>query len=185
MHDAEIVASFLARNEQAIKEVETKYGSMLKALANGILKKPEDVEEIVNDTLLAAWQSIPPNTPKNLKTYLGRIVRGKAISRYRTLTAQKRSAGVPEILTELEDCIPAPADVESTAEANEVSAFINEWLDGLSKEDAALFVRRYWYGESVKELADKLGVSPMKLTQRLYSLRRKLRAFLERRGVSI
>ena len=185
MHDAEIVASFLARDEQAIKETESKYGAFIKALAKNVLKTPEDAEEIVNDTLLAAWQSIPPKTPKNLKTYLGRIARGKAISRYRTLAAQKRGAGEPEILTELNDCIPSPEGVESAAEANEVSAFINEWLDGLSKEDSALFVKRYWYGESVKELAEELGVSPVKLTQRLFALRKKLKAFLERRGVSI
>jgi RNA polymerase sigma-70 factor (ECF subfamily) len=184
MRDAEIIASFLARDEQAIKEVESKYGAFIRNLAKNILKKPEDAEEIANDALLAAWESIPPKTPKNLKTFLGRLVRDKALSRYRALNSQKRGAG-SELLDELEDCIPAPEAVEETVEANELSAFINEWLEALPKEDSALFVRRYWYGETVGELSEKLGVSPKRLSQRLYELRKKLKVFLERKGITI
>lgn len=185
MRDAEIVMSFLARDEQAIKETQSKYGAFLTALAKNILKKPEDAEEIALDALLAAWESIPPKEPKNLKTFLGRIVRDKALSRYRALNAQKRGAGSLELLTELSDCVPAPQGVEETAEANELTALIEEWLRSLPEEESALFVRRYWYGESVGELSEKLGVSPKKLSQRLYVLRKKLRAFLERREISI
>lgn len=185
MRDAEIIASFLARDEQAIRETESKYGAFCRALARNILKRPEDAEEIANDALLAAWQSIPPKTPNNLKTFLGRIVRDKALSRYRALKAQKRGAGSLELLTELEDCIPSPAGVEELAEANELTGFINEWLDQLPKEEAALFVKRYWFGESAEELAKKLGCSHLKLSQRLFALRKKLKVFLERKGVLI
>ena len=184
MRDAEIVASFLARDEQAIRETESKYGAFIRALAKNILCKPEEAEEIANDALLAAWESIPPKNPQNLKTFLGRIVRDKALTRYRALNAQKR-AGSLEMLTELEDCIPSPAGVEEAAEANELTSYINTWLDGLPREDAALFVKRYWYGESVWELAGKLGVPPAKLSQRLFALRKKLKVFLERKGITV
>lgn len=184
MRDAEIVASFLARDEQAIKETESKYGAFIRTMALSFLNKPEDAEEIANDALLAAWESIPPKTPKNLKTYLGRLVRDKALSRLRALNAQKRGAG-SELLCELGDCLPAPGGVEETVGANELTAFINEWLDGLNKEDAALFVKRYWYGETVGELSKKLGVSPKRLSDRLYELRKKLRVFLERKGITV
>ena len=184
MRDAEIVASFLARDEQAIEEAESKYGAFIRTLAKNILDKPEDAEETANDALLAAWESIPPKTPKDLKTYLGRLVRDKAISRLRALNAQKRGAG-SELLYELGDCVPAPGGVEETVEANELAVFINEWLDGINKEDAALFVKRYWYGESVGELAEELGVSPKRLSDRLYELRKKLRVFLERKGITV
>ncbi len=185
MSDAEIVASFLARDEQAIKETETKYGVFIRSLAFNILRTHEDAEETANDALLAAWESIPPKTPKNLKTFMGRLVRDKALSRYRALNAQKRGSGSLELLTELEDCIPSPGGVEEAAEANELSGFINEWLKSLPREDAALFVRRYWYGESAKELAGYIDTSPAKLSQRLFALRKKLRVFLEKKGAAV
>ena len=183
MRDAEIVAKFLARDEQAIKETEIQYGAFCRTLANNILRRPEDAEEIVNDTLLAAWESIPPKTPENLKTFLGRVVRDKALSRYRALNAQKRGSGALDFFAELDDCIPARSGVEEAVEANELAGFINEWLDCLSVEDAALFARRYWYGESVSELAEKLGVSPKRASQRLYELRNRLKVFLKKKGV--
>ncbi len=185
MRDAEIVASFLARDEQAIKETEMKYGAYCRTLARNFLRTPEDAEEIVNDTLLAAWESIPPKNPKNLKTFLGRLVRDKALSRYRALNAAKRGSGSWDLLAELDDCIPSPTRVEETVIANELAAFISDWLDRLPEEDAALFTRRYWYGESVSELAEKLGVSPIRVSQRLYDLRKKLKVFLNKKGVVI
>lgn len=183
MRDAEIVASFLARDEQAIKQTEMKYGAFCRSLAFNFLRRAEDAEEIANDVLLAAWESIPPKTPSNLKTFLGRIVRDKALSRYRELKAQKRGSGYMELLSELDDCIPSASDVEDAVEANELTRFINEWLRSLPHEDSALFVKRYWSGESVSELADRLGVPPKRLSQRLYELRKKLKVFLEKKGV--
>lgn len=185
MKDAEIVASFLARDEQAIKITEMKYGAYCKTLAGNILRSPEDAEEIVNDALLAVWKSIPPKTPDNLKTFLGRIVRDKALSRYRALNAQKRGSGAAELFAELEDCIPSSSGVEEIVEANELTAFINEWLDGLSRGDSALFVKRYWYGESVGGLAEKSGSSPKSVSQKLYELRKKLKVFLTEKGVTL
>lgn len=185
MRDAEIVASFLARDEQAIRETESKYGAFCRALAGNVSLRPEDAEEVVNDALLAAWESIPPKRPENLKTFMGRLVRDKAVSRCRELHAQKRGGGSSELLTELEDCMPSPYGVEEALEAKELSEMISLWLDRLPREDAALFVRRYWYGERVRELAEKLGVSPEKLSKRLYALRRRLRVFLERNGVKV
>ena len=185
MRDAEIVALFLARDEQAIKETENKYGAFCRSLAFNILRRPQDAEETANDALLAAWESIPPKTPTNLKTFMGRIVRDKALSRYRALTAQKRGAGSSELLTELEDCIPSGSGVEEAVLANELTGFIEEWLKSLPREDAALFVRRYWYGESTGELAKMLGVHPARLSQRLFALRKKLRVFLDTKGVTV
>ncbi|MBO6061134.1 MAG: sigma-70 family RNA polymerase sigma factor [Clostridia bacterium] len=185
MRDAEIIGSFLARDEQAIKETEAKYGAFLRTLAKSILRRPEDAEEVVNDALLAVWQSIPPNEPGSLKAYLGRLTRNGAISRYRKENALRRGSGAPALLGELAECIPSPINVEESCEAEELTGFINEWLDGLPEYDRALFIRRYWYGETVGELAVRSGELPTKLSKKLYGLRKKLKVFLERKGVSV
>lgn len=185
MRDAEIVESFIARSEQAIKETETKYGAFLNRLAMNILRRREDAEEVVNDTLLAAWNSIPPKNPENLKTYLGRIVRNKAVSRYRMTAAEKRGLGAGEWFAELDECLPSAQSAEDGLLTNELTAHITDWLRSLTDEERALFVRRYYYAESVSSLAKELSVPSKQLSRRLNRLREGLKKYLEGKGVYV
>ncbi|MGM9619368.1 MAG: RNA polymerase sigma factor [Oscillospiraceae bacterium] len=185
MEDREIVALYWAREERAIAETERRYGAVLRHLAENLLGRREDAEECVSDAYHAAWRSIPPEEPQSLRAYLGRIVRNLAVSRWRAEHAQKRFGGMETLLSELSDCVPARDNVEAELETKELTALIARWLRGLDAESRALFLRRYWYGETVQALAKECGVSPSQMAQRMLRLRRKLRAALEAEGVTV
>lgn len=185
MEDRDIVALYWARDEDAIAESERKYGSLCHRIADNILSSREDAEECVSDTWHRAWSAMPEERPDSLKAFLGRIVRNLALDRFRRSHAQKRDCGIELLLSELEDCVPAPVTVERTAETHEITEWIARWLMGLSAEDRALFVRRYWYGESVGTMARERRARPNALTQRLRRLRLALRTELESKGVSL
>ena len=185
MEDEAIIALYHARSEQAITETQKKYGAFCSRIARGLLSRREDAEECVSDTWLAAWDRMPPERPGALRAFLGRIVRNLSISRYRALHAQKRFAGVELMLSELEECVPAPDTVERTLEARELAQLLEGWLNGLSPDDRALFLRRYWYGDAVQALAKACGQSPNHVSQRLRRLRLRLRAALEAEGVAL
>lgn len=127
----------------------------------------------------AAWVRIPPEYPRSLRAFLGRIVRNISISRFRGNQAQKRCQPVGTLLAELEECVPDPHTVEETTELHELSSSISRWLDGLSPEDRVLFVRRYWYGDAVKDLARRRGCTANSLALRLHRLRQQLKNHLE------
>ena len=184
MDDSVIIELYWQRSERAISETDNKYGSFCHRVAMNILRSFPDSEECVNDTYAKAWDTMPPQRPESLRAYLGRIVRNLSISRYRLLHAQKRFSGAEVLLSELGDCVPAGDSTFRTAACNELGAIISRWLDGLSREERALFLRRYWSGDSVKELAAELGVRPNALTKRLLRLREDLRRFLESEGVT-
>ena len=185
MEDREIVDLLFARSERGLDELERKYGRRLHALAMNILADRRDAEECLNDVRLAVWNAIPPEAPHSLKTYLGRVVRNLSVSRWRSQHAKKRFGGMETLLSELSDCVPSPLNVEETVEQRRLSELISAWLDTLGEVDRALFVRRYWYGEGVSELARECGCEPKRLTQRMFRLRRALRAFLEKEGVEM
>lgn len=183
MEDREIIALYHRRDEGAIRETDAKYGRLCRRVAMNILSIPEDAEECVNDTYHAAWRRMPPDMPASLGAFLGRITRNIAIDRFRADRAQKRYRGMEILLSELEDCIPAGEDTERTVEGKELSARLSDWLDGLPQEERVLFIRRYWYGDAVKELAAVRGCRPEQMAQRMFRLRKKLKAFLESEGV--
>lgn len=185
MEDLQIIELYWRRDEQAITETDGKYGPFCHRLAMNILRSFQDSEECVSDTYQKTWETIPPQKPDSLRAYLGRIVRNLSISRYRALHAQKRYSGLEVLLSELEDCVPTPDNVQRTVEAGELSGLIAAWLETWGEEDRALFLRRYWNGESVKELARAVGVSPNAMTKRLLRLRESLRVYLEREGVAV
>ena len=185
MEDVQIIDLYWQRDERAIRETDAKYGSFCHKLAMNILHSFQDSEECVSDAYGRCWDTMPEQRPGGLRAYLGAILRNLSISRYRTAHAQKRFGGAEVLLSELEDCIPAPENVQRTVEASELSAFITQWLRGLPKEDRALFVRRYWNGDGVKELAGELGVRPNALTKRLLRLREGLRRELEKEGFCV
>ena len=185
MEDRKIVDLYWQRDENAIPETAAKFGGYCRTIAYNILSDAEDAEECLNDTWLAAWNDIPPSRPNSLKAYLGRLTRNLAITRWRYAHAGKRNGGVEVLLSELEDCVPASAGVEEALEEKELSGLISRWLDGLDREDRALFVRRYWYGVRVKDLAGEAGVRENKIAQRLFRLRKELRRCLEQEGVTL
>lgn len=185
VEDGRIIELFNLRDERAVAEAEQKYGAYCRSIALNLLDMREDAEECVNDALHAAWNAIPPEAPRSLKTYLGRVVRNLSVSRWRSQHAKKRFGGMETLLSELSDCVPSPLNVEETVEQRRLSELISAWLDTLGEVDRALFVRRYWYGEGVSELARECGCEPKRLTQRMFRLRRALRAFLEKEGVEM
>lgn len=184
MEDEKIIELYNARNESAIRETESKFGKMLFGIAFNILSSREDSEETLNDTYNSAWNNIPPQNPVSLGAWLGRITRNLSISRWRKNKAQKRS-GIEIMLSELEECIPSAADTEKEAESKDAAEVVNKWLGTIKKEERLLFVRRYWYGDSVSELAEKMNTAPNKLSSKLFRLRKSLKDFLEKEGISL
>lgn len=185
MEDKQIVEMYFARDERAIKETDGKYGTFCHSIAMNILSVREDAEECVNDTYYAVWEKIPPTIPQCFAAFLGRITRNLSISRFRVMRAKKRYSGMEVMLSELEECIPAHADVERIVEASELAELISEWLESLSKRDCALFVKRYWFGEKVQDLALAAGITEAQMAQLMLKLRRSLKATLEKKGVAI
>ena len=183
MEDNQIIELYFSRDESALLETAKKYGTFCLHIAMNVLSVREDAEECVNDTYHTAWNQIPPTRPDSFKAFLGKIARNFAISKYRVLHAKKRFNGLEVMLSELNDCVPAAGDVEQAIEAKELSESINEWLGSLTAEDRALFVRRYWYGDEVRDLAKRCGISAARMSQKMLRLRRRLKSFLEEKGV--
>lgn len=181
MEDEKIVALYWARDPDAIRHTAEKYGGLCGRIAGSLLGDARDAEECVSDTYQRTWDSVPPSRPVQLAAYLGRIVRNLCLSRYRAGRAQKRYGGMEQMLEELEECLPGRESVEQELEAKELSAFLDRWLGTLGNEDRALFVRRYWYGDSVSALAKERGKTVNQVSLRLYRMRQGLREQLERR----
>lgn len=186
MNDSEIIELYTARNENAVTQTDLKYGRYCRYIAFNILKNDEDSEECVNDTYLRAWNSIPPKHPENLKTYLGKITRNLSLNRFEKLSSKKRGSGqIPLILDELSECIPDSKNTETAVEDTIVTEIINRFLDGLSPETRKIFVRRYWYMSTVRDIANDYGFTQSKVTVTLFRTREKLKKVLEKEGVSL
>lgn len=185
MEDTAIIQLFFQRAEQAIEEVQSKYGDFCRRVAMNLLQQKEDAEECVNDTWQAAWQRIPPEKPRMLGAFLGRITRNLAISRFRKNTAQMRTEGLTVLLSELEHCVPSGQSTEAAVDSILLGEYISRWLETLSADDRALFLRRYWFGESLRELSRELGIGEGHLAQKLYRLRLQLKKALEKEGVVV
>lgn len=185
LEDSSIISLFWARSEQAIHELSRKYGSAVEKTAGNILSDRRDVEECVNETYLKVWNSIPPQKPNPLVSYVCRIARNLAINRYHADKAEKRGGNYALVLDEMEECIPSGMNVETELEAKELAAAINRFLPSLNEEDRFLFVRRYWYADSVSALAAMTGGSQNRVSLRLFRIREKLRKALTKEGFSV
>ena len=183
MEDQQIIELYWKRDEAAISETDKKYGRLLHQISFNILSKHEDVEETVSDTYNKAWNTMPPQRPKFLSAYLGRISRNLSINYWNRNRAQKGDCSVEVILSELSECIPSRQNVEEEIETREITRVINSWLYSLTQDDRVLFMRRYWYCDSVNDLAVECGTSPNKLAGRIFRLRQKLKKVLEREGI--
>ncbi len=182
MEDNKIIELYNQRSEIAIAETERKFGKMLYKIAYSILSNHEDSEETVSDTYEKAWETIPPEFPIMLGAWLGKITRNFAIGKYRRGRAQKRS-GIEIMLSELEECVPSNSDTERESEEGEITAAINYWLESIGREERIVFVKRYWYGKTVSEIGEETGISPKKLSSKLFRLRKNLKEFLGKEGI--
>lgn len=181
MDDQAIVELYWNRSERAISETATKYGAYCYHIAYNILTNREDAEESVSDAYLAAWSTIPPKRPVILSTFLGKLTRRIAVDRWRKRTAGKRGGGETDlVLEELENCISGNQDVESTYIHKELAAEINSFLDKLTQTERNIFLCRYWYLDSIADIASCFGFSQSKVTSMLHRMRKKLRAHLEK-----
>ena len=186
MDDGKIIDLYWARSETAIHETAGKYGRYCHGIAFGILLSREDAEECVSDTWLRAWNAMPPKRPNCLKTFLGRITRNLSLNRLERRTAQKRDGGqVPLVLEELAECLPDALCVEQTAEDGTVQALLDGFLQNLSPDARRIFVRRYWYMHSVREIARAYGMTESRVKVTLYRTREKLKAALTEEGIPL
>ena len=183
MEDRCIVELYWQRDESAIAETETKYGKYLHRIAYRILQDAGDAEECVNDTCYAAWNAMPPHCPSVLSAFLGKITRRISIDLLRKKNAEKRGSGEYALaLEELEECISGSDNVEEIAEREELKNRINSFLRSLPAAERNVFMCRYWYMESVSEIAKRSGFSESKVKSMLYRTRNKLRTMLEKEG---
>lgn len=185
MEDRKIIELFFARSEQAIMELSEKYGSICSKVAFNVLNNTQDAEECVNDAYLGTWNTIPPQNPDPLLTYVCRIVRNLAIKKYHKNTAAKRNSIYDVALDELENCFPSSASVEDALDAMELARIIDGFLATLDEENQMMFVRRYWYSDSISDIAKRFRISNNSVSVRLLRTREKLKAHLKKEGVAI
>lgn len=181
MNDLQIVDLYWQRNTDAISFSVQKYGNYCLSVAKNILCNFQDAEECVNDTWVGAWNAMPDNRPNNLRIFLGTITRRIACSRIRSDYAQKRGKGqLPLILEELDACLPTSPGADWVVEAKELEEYINVFLHTLSKQECNIFLRRYWFAESISQISRRYDINPNTIKSSLYRSRRKLRAYLEK-----
>lgn len=183
MEDERIIALFFARSEQAVAALAAKYERLIYQIAHNILGQPEDARECVNDTYLGVWNAIPPARPDPLTAFVCRIARNTALKRRRARAAAKRDGGWERSLDELAEAIPAPSAEEDWSAA-ELGRAVDRFLDTLDRESRVLFVRRYWFGDPVRQLAALTGRTENNVSVRLSRLRGRLRTYLEQEGFS-
>ena len=185
MEDKEIIELFNERNQQAISKTAEKYGNYCYSISYNILANTEDCEECVNDTYMKAWQSIPPEYPRILSAYLGRITRNLSLNKYRSNSAEKRGGSAQNLIfEELKYCLRSEATDKDIDEI-ELTELINNFLKSLSEEKRKIFVRRYWYFSSIQEISEFYGITESKVKMTLHRTREKFRSFLEKEEVSI
>ena len=183
MDDSRIVELYLSRDETAVAHTAEKFGSRLRALSYGIVRDHQTAEECENDTYLEAWNSIPPHEPRSyLYSFLLRITRHLSLNCCRNRCRLKRRAFLCELNTELEQCIPAPDDVECRIDDLLLREAINGYLRKLNAEKRMIFLRRYWYLDSIADISGRFSISESKVKTTLFRCRRDLRSDLEKEG---
>ena len=186
MNDEMIVALYLQNDEKALSESALKYGAKLNRISFNIFQNKSDAEECENDTYLAAWNSIPPNSPKQyFFSFLAKITRNISINLYHKNHRQKRHAHIVELTKEMEECIPLSSDEVCRTSDTKLTECISKFLSSLSKEERGVFVTRYWYAESIKEVAKRFSISESKAKSMLMRIRNKLKNHFESEGLEL
>ena len=186
MEDQQIIELYWARSEQAIRESETKYGAFCLSIARNILAQEQDAEECVNDTWLRAWNAMPPQRPGILSAFFGKLTRNLSLDRWRYNRAAKR--GGPQVETALEElgeCVSPEGSPEGELDRQAAEEALNRFLDGLPPLQREVFLRRYWYLDSIEDIARRAGWSKSRVTTTLHRLRVRLRAHLIREGIDV
>jgi len=185
VEDEKIIELFFARSEQAIKELDTKYGKVCHRLSYNILHNDLDAEECVNDAYLGTWNAIPPQRPNPLLTFLCKIVRNLSVMRHHANTAMKRNSTYDVALEEIEDCLSSPVTVEKELEIKELAFIIENFLDTLSDENCTIFMRRYWFSDPYEQIAACVGLTEKNVSVRLTRIRKQMKKYLAERGVIV
>ncbi|WP_343210653.1 sigma-70 family RNA polymerase sigma factor [Anaerolentibacter hominis] len=184
MDDRQIVELYWERSESAISETADKYGRYCHCISYNILHSNADAEECVNDTYLGAWNAMPPHRPSQLATFLGKITRNLSLNRFKQYTAQKRGLGQTELaLSELENCVPAAGGVDEATDEMVLIESLNTFLSHLPKIKRQIFVRRYWFLSSIKDISEEYSMSESKVTSMLFRIRADLKLHLEKEGI--
>lgn len=184
MNDNYIVGLFWERSELAIEKTQEKYGPYCESIAKRILGSQSDAEECVNDAILKAWNSIPPNRPESLSAYLGKITRNTALNRYSQSRAKKRSSSNEAVLGEVLEIIPPSESTDFTEEIT-IRDAVNRFLRKLPDNTRIIFVRRYWFMSSINEIASDLGLSQSNVKVTLMRTRDLLREHLKKEGINV
>ena len=181
--DEKIIELFFERSEQGIRELDMKYGKICHNLSYNIVNNRQDAEECVNDAYLGAWNAIPPVRPNPLLSYIVKIVRNISLKTYWRKEAAKRSGHYTIALEEIEGCIAGPKTVDDEIEARELARIIGEFLDTLTAENRVIFMRRYWFADSYKDIAEFVGLTEKNISVRLTRIREKMKQYLIEREV--
>ena len=185
IEDEKIIDLFFNRSEKAIQELDIKYGKVCHKLSYNILNNKQDAEECVNDAYLGAWNAIPPTRPNPLLSYIVKIVRNISLKIYWRKEAAKRSGHYKIALEEIEGYIADQKTVEDEIEARELARIIEEFLDTLTVENRVIFMRRYWFADSYKDIAELVGISEKNISVRLTRIREKMKKYLIEREVFV
>ena len=183
--DHKIIELYWERKETAIEETSKKYGRLCACIAQNILLNYEDSEECVNDTYFAVWNAIPDRRPNIFSAFISRITRNLALKKFEYLSAAKRNPIAVASFEELGDCVSGTDSVESEAECRRIESIIDKFLWQQGEEKRNVFIRRYWYFDSIEDICHSTGFSQSKIKSMLYEMRRKLRAHLENEGIEV
>ena len=184
MDDNKIIELYFSRNEDAIRHTHDIYGRRLFILADNIVRNDQDAEESVNDTYMKAWDSIPPQKPTRFFAYLAKICRNCALNKLNWKHAAKRNAEIVSLTQEMELCIP-DARQDQKMEARELGQILDAFLRTLSEENQLLFLRRYWFADTISDIAVRYKISESAVNMRLNRTRAKLRVYLAKEGIRV
>lgn len=185
MEDNKIIDLFWKRSQSAIEEIDNKYGKLCTHIATNILKDIEDTKECINDTYLAAWNSMPDERPNNLSAYICKITRNLALKKYEYNHAKKRNRSVEIAFDELEGIIGMDYNINEKYQIEEIGKIISDLLRRLSYSDRNIFLRRYWFLDSIKDICERFEISESKAKSSLYRTRMKLSKELVKKGVAL
>lgn len=185
MEDEKIIDLYWERSEIAIIETSNKYGRFCHWIAFNILSNHSDADECENDTYFAAWKAIPPFRPNKLPAFLGRLTRNIALDKYDYYKAQKRNIEFDLSLSELSECVSASDDTEAQYVAGQTAKAISNFLRGIDYESRNIFLRRYWYSDSISDIGSRFEISESKVKSILFRTRNKLQQYLRKEGMMI
>lgn len=185
MEDRALIELYWARDEAAIQETAAKYGRLCACVAGNVLRSAEDREECVNDTYLAVWNAIPVQRPQRFSVFISRITRNLALKKWEYLSAARRNVSAVLSLEELGECVSGRDSVEDELENRRIEEVISAFLQAQSQEKRDVFLRRYWYFDSIEEICRRTGFREGKVKSMLFAMRRRLRDYLEKEGIAL